>query len=183
MSKKQARIQAVLSRKALSEEEKLKKISEILAEEEGDGDEEEAPPPEEGDEEETENVAEGDEEEADAEDEQTDPEAEDEEEKPAAKSAATQLKAARAIAASKQAKANPLFALSAITSGITFAAFKALAPTAGKGSNLASRMAEEPGARRLGTDAPTPEAKGGKVVKLKPAADYYAAAEGKKRSG
>ncbi len=177
MSKKLARIKAVLSRKALSEEEQEEKIDEIVNEEESE--EDEADPADEGDDE-TENTAEGDEEETEAEDEEAEPEAEDdEEEKPSAKRAAAALKSARRIAASKEAKANPTFALAAIAGGVSFASFKAMAPAAGKGGALAARMADEPGAKRLGADAPRPKPTGN-VTQLKPATDYYAACEGKK---
>lgn len=182
MSKTKARIQAVRARKAMNAAEQLNRIDAILAEEEEEteaeeGEDEEAPPPPED--EETENAAEGDDEETEAEGDDEDAEAEDEEEEPSARKARAALKSARRIAASKEAKANPAFALSAIASGVSFAAFKALAPAAGKGSNLAARMESEPGARRLGSDTTKPNAS--KVVKLKPAADYYAAADGRKR--
>lgn len=182
MSKATARIKAVRNRRSMSASQQLAAIDAIVDEEEeteaeeGD-DEEEAPPPEDD---ESENDAETDDDETEAEDEEEEPEAEDdEEEKPSAKRAAAALKSARRIAASKEAKANPTFALAAIAKGVSFAAFKAMAPAAGKGSNLASRMENEPGARRLSADAGGKSANG-KVVKLKSAADYYAAAEGKK---
>lgn len=181
MSKATARIKAVRNRRSMSASQQLAAIDAIVDEEEeteaeeGD-DEEEAPPPED---EETEDTAETEEDEADAETEEEDADAEDEEEKPSAKRAAAALKSARRIAASKEAKANPTFALAAIAKGVSFAAFKAMAPAAGKGSNLASRMENEPGSQRLGSDAGGKSANG-KVVKLKSAADYYAAAEGKK---
>lgn len=186
MNTKKARIDAVLARKALSDDEKVRRIAAINAEEETD----EEDTPEAEDEEETDDPAEetGDEEESDettAEDEEeSDPEAEDEdEEEPTAKKARARLKSARAIAKSKEAKANPAFALNAIANGVSLAAFKAMAPAAGKGSGFAARMDNEPGARRLNTDAPSAGGKRGKVVALKPASAYYAAAEGRKKNG
>jgi ClpP class serine protease len=189
MNTKQARIDAVMARKTLSADEKLRKIAAINAEEESTEDEdleaedeeteEDPTTAEEGDEDETEETTAEDEEDAD-------PEAEDEdEEEPTAKKAAARLKSARNIAKSKEAKANPAFALNAIANGVTFAAFKAMAPAAGKGSGFASRMGDEPSARRLGDDAPqaTRSNGNGKVVKLKTPGEYYAAAEGKKKSG
>ncbi|HRE44766.1 MAG TPA: hypothetical protein PKY87_12465 [Terricaulis sp.] len=48
-----------------------------------------------------------------------------------------------------------------------------------RGGGLAARMENEPAARRLSADAPAPN-RSGKVVNLKPAADYYAACAGTK---
>lgn len=90
------------------------------------------------------------------------------------------LKNARAIARSSEAKANPIFALSAIAGGVSLKQFKALAPAAGNGKGgLAQRMEGEDGARRLGSDAPASGGSNGrKVVQLKSPRDYYAACEG-----
>jgi capsid assembly protease len=178
MRTKKARIDAVMARTAMSSDEKLKKIEEIMSEEDGDEEGEES----EGDDENTDDTE--TENEAGAEGEENDAGDDDEEEEAPAASASVQLKDAKRIAGSKEAQANPKFALSAIANGVAFQAFKAMAPAAGKSSGFASRMEDQPGAQRLGNDA-RPEAKGGdrKVVKLKPAADYYAAAQGTKKSG
>lgn len=189
MKTKEARIEAVMARKALSAEEKNRKIAAILAEEESN-EEDETTAEDEDDTEDTtaedgggEGGDDDDETTAEDGDDETDPEAEDEDEEQTATKAAAKLAGARKIAKSAEAKANPMFALNAIANGVSFAAFKAMAPAAGKGG-LASRMDNEPGARRLGGDAPQANrGRKGKVVALRPASDYYAAAEGKKKSG
>lgn len=153
---KKARIDAVMSRTALTPEEKLEKIQQILDEEETSEAEaeEETDAAAEGEEEET--VAEGEEEETAAEGEEEEVAAEGEEEEPTAKAA---LARAKAILALPEAKGREQLAHKlAFTAGMSVKTAKGLLAASPKASKLVGQVHEP----QLGaaTDAPAPRAAG-----------------------
>lgn len=131
---KSARIEALLNRDAMSDEEKLTKIRQILDEEEeaAEGEDEETTA-----EETEETTAEGEEEETTAKGEEEEPSAEGEEEEPAAKALAN----AQAILALPEARGREQLAQKlAFKSGMTPAAAKELLAAAPKASRLEGRV-------------------------------------------